>query len=287
MSKVAYLIVAHTNPQQLSRLISRLHDDQVFFAVHISLTASSPLEDFQRELEKSVPAAKVEFTGQRYKGTWGSFNLVKIAIELIRTALKAKPAHLVLISGQDYPIKSRSDFYKLLEENRETIFMPFKLVDWPANKTNRINSYFFPDIFNYGKSDKALLLARIITFLLPKRTFPQGLTPYTGRYWCILPYDAAAFLLNEYDTNKELTRYFKYVLIPEEQYFHTILMNSSFSSRMKNFTVSFADYTGPRTPVWRREHLDLLKSQDSPFARRFDPGIDNEVMDAIDRGILC
>jgi hypothetical protein len=187
--KIAYLILAHKNPQQLSRLISRLNKDGVYFSIHISLTASVPLDEFKKQIGSSFPDSNnIRFIDERYRGTWGSSDLIKTSIALIRSVLKFEVDSLVLISGQDYPIKRSKDFYELLAANKGKIFMEYKEVDWPKNKINRMNSYFFPEIFNFGKELNPPILSRLITRILPRRKFVEGMKLYTGRYWCILPF---------------------------------------------------------------------------------------------------
>ena len=98
---VAYLIMCHKNPHQVSRLISKLQSIHSTCFVHVDNLANFSPENIWGVLTK-----------KRYHGVLGSYSLVQISDELMRCAKEYERENGIhfkyycLISGQDYPIKS-------------------------------------------------------------------------------------------------------------------------------------------------------------------------------------
>ena len=98
--QIAFLISAHTDPQQLARLIRALPQEARFF-VHVDKKANI------REFEDAVRGiADVSFTHERYNVMWGSFGQVRYQMALIRQALAEAPdaEYFFSLSGLDYPL---------------------------------------------------------------------------------------------------------------------------------------------------------------------------------------
>ena len=105
--QIAYLILAHAQPQQIGRLTRRLAAPGVRFYLHID--ANTPDEAFaamQQEVARSCAAATWI---ARQPCRWGGFSLVDASLRLIEAALADDCDWLVLLSGQDYPLQSNAD----------------------------------------------------------------------------------------------------------------------------------------------------------------------------------
>ena len=119
--KIAYLILAHKNPGQLARLIAALSRPESVFYVHIDRKVKE--EPFRRALQTF--GADTIFVRERHTVSRGGFSIVEATLSLIRDCLAGadKVDRAVLLSGQDYPIKSCNQILQFFEESREQEFI--------------------------------------------------------------------------------------------------------------------------------------------------------------------
>lgn len=288
--KIAYIILVHKNPKQVARLINRLNTENVIFSIHVDLNANQ--DEFEKEIFlENINHDNIHFLKTRFKPRWGGFNTIKAAVCLIESVLKFNPSEIVYISGQDYPIMNNENIEQYLLKNRGNVLIEYEPASLELKIPNSTNRYYFADYFNYNpkgsfNSKEVPLLARILSKILPKRSFIKDIKPYIGRQWFILPLDVAKFIVAEYKSNKKLRNFYKYTIHPAEMYFQTLLLNSKFANRVINLRTIFADYNAPNPIVWRAEHIQTLKEQSMPFARKFDQTIDSKILDLIDDEIL-
>lgn len=147
------------------------------------------------------------------------------------------------------------------------------------------------------------LLVNLLTarFSNPKRmAVKHGIELYGGSAWWLLPDDMVNYLIeiSEDDAARLRFKPAEIVAAPEEVYFQTVLMNSSFGTRIKTnpkdmieqacktyaiFNPVGMQFTGhPYVfTIADTEELNLI-STDHFFARKFDEGIDSDVLDWLD-----
>lgn len=102
--RIAYLILAHHQPQHLGALIEQLDDGNAHFFVHID--RKSDIEPFRN----AVKSERAVFLDKRLPITWGKWNLVQATLDLLQRAYHESPsAHYQLLSGDSYPIKSNEE----------------------------------------------------------------------------------------------------------------------------------------------------------------------------------
>lgn len=284
--KAAYIILAHKNPKQVARMISRLNTKNTSFHIHVD--SSKDITKFEEEISKINQFQNIFFTENRYRPKWGGFNAIKAEVELLKAAVKATPDAILFISGQDYPIKSNRFLEEYLLQYKDKVLFQYQEVD--LSKPNTTDHYYFADYFDYKKDSfdykKVSIIARIMTKLLSKRTYLQNTTPYTGRVQFVMPADVAEYVIKEFEQNKTFNNHYKYTLMVDEQYFHTMLLNSKYKDRVVNTQTHYADYDAPHPVVWTSKDLAELAQQEALFARKFDTDIDETILDLIDEHIL-
>src|SRR5688572_16625647 len=182
--KIAYIILAHKNPDQLSRLINRLHTANSSFFVHIDKKVD--ILPFKRVLQKGQ-TDKIYFV-EREDGRWGRLGIVKGTIHALK-AIKdsqVKFDYIVLLSGMDYPLKSNTFIDRYFEQNYGRNFVTYTLLQEPSNWMPRLQYYHFNFLgkyFSYPSTSKSLKRKLMdIMLLLPlrfpsKREFPTYLQP--------------------------------------------------------------------------------------------------------------
>ena len=110
---LSYIILAHTLPKNLSRLISRLQGDNTYFYVHID--RKSEIAPFQDELKV---LRNVFILEERVDVTWSDISGVKaILVALKKITEHKRNGYCIFASGQDYPIKPIADLRSFLEAN--------------------------------------------------------------------------------------------------------------------------------------------------------------------------
>src|SRR5215471_14604184 len=101
---IAYIISAYKLPQQLARLVRRLRGEATSFFVHVDKKADpSVYTALVAELEHEPDVHFVK----RHTCYWGGFGHVSATLESMRLLLRLGTPfdYLVLLTGQDYPIK--------------------------------------------------------------------------------------------------------------------------------------------------------------------------------------
>ena len=123
-----------------------------------------------------------------------------------------------------------------------------------------------------------------------RRRFPDGYRPYGGSQFWSLPREAAAYVSRFAHEETSFVRFFEHVYIPDELFFPTVLLNSSFRDDVLNDNLRHIEWTpsddggGPR--VWRTEDFAELAGSSKLFARKFDVTVDEGILDLLDRRSL-
>lgn len=287
----AYIILAHRNPEQLHRLISRLHDNSSTFFIHIDkkvpLAAFSSLSEF---------GDKVQYVDRVYS-EWASFQLVEATLNGMK-AIRAAKQHfdvITLLSGQDYPIKTNNFLDDFFRDSPYTVFIEYFTIPnyerWQGRGgLFRIDKYFFGFKFYQRYSAKALnFLASFIPKL--RRKLPYNLIPYGGSQWWIMDMYALNYILDFINENPAYTSFHKATFAPDEIFFHTILLNSEDERISKSIVNDSKRYMHFKCKelhpdILTKADLDRIKNSDALFARKFDCEEDSNIFDAIDEVCL-
>lgn len=281
---VAYLIMGHKHPGQILRLIHSLKDSSAFFVIHIDKRASddvySPLRDY-------AAANPNVFLTKRIRCYWGGFGIARAMIECVKVAVRAGRHfdYAILLSGQDYPIKNAREIADFFEKNKGAEFIE----SFPLSKANRWT--------DHGGYFQAMNRVRYWTFFIRSRSFhlrltrkfPFGWEPHGGSQWWCLSKECILYIDSFIRRNPAFVRYFKYVLIPDESLFQSILSNSSFHDKIVNDDLRYIDWEHPNPNYPRTMEtgdFDYLRTSPKLFARKFEPDRSKNCLDLIDAELL-
>ena len=274
---IAYVISAYKNPEHLGRLIRRLHTGpETTFTVHVDRKTDDDVCDAMRAAVADLDVVFLE----RHACHWGGFGHVRASLKGIRAVLKSgrEPDHLILLSGQDYPIKSNSYIREFLERgDGRSFFLRFPLPteNWTNGGLDRIRRWHW----RYRGFHLSLPL---------RRTLPAGLAPWGGSAYWIMSRSALHTVTRFVDENPSYVRFFKHVDIPDELFFQTILLNSTEAERCVDFRLHYTEWSRAPAPA-------ILTSDDYPhlvespclFARKFDAAVDEMILELIDEHLLA
>src|SRR5918996_4250538 len=97
---IGYIILAHTLPEHLVRLVRRLESESACFFIHVDARAPS---DVMAEVERELGAAPHVQLLPRDRVHWAAFSQVEAVLEGVRELLewRADVDYGVLLTGQD------------------------------------------------------------------------------------------------------------------------------------------------------------------------------------------
>jgi Core-2/I-Branching enzyme len=277
VTRIAYVVSAYKHPRQLGRLLRRLSTPNATFAVHVDRkTSKSIFLEMQREAE-AVP--DVHFL-ERHVSHWRGFGHVRATLKGIADALERHPDfdYVVLLTGQDYPLRPPRHLEDVLGRAQGRSFLTWRALPWsgwqPRGGMHRIEDWH---LVTYRKVHGSLPLRRHI---------PGGLAPYGGgAYWC-LARRAVEYTHDFVQRKPEYVRFFRHVLVPDELFFQTILLNSPLRDTIVNDHLRFIDWSeDPGPTILRMEHLPALIGSGKLFARKFDATVDGRILDELDARI--
>ena len=275
---INYLILAHHNYEHITRLIGSLNAPGTNFFVHI---------DKRNGVNYSNLAANVFVIQERVKVNWGCYSMVEATLRLIRMAVSVRPAdYYVLLSGADYPIRSNEYIERVLSTGHE--FIDLKQAPFPRKPMSRFTFYFIE--YNKKKKNLQWVFFRSFEAIMRKlgirRKVPFPV--FAGSQWWALTGSCINYILDTLSDSQYIP-FFKYSLIPDEAFFHTIIGNSPFLDQVAN-SLTFTHWTEKYSPLMiNEEHLEIFKrlkeepdAEPQVFARKFDKD-NRHLLDVIDR----
>jgi hypothetical protein len=108
--KLAHLILAHSQPQQLNRLINALQHPDAAFYIHLDRKTDS------RPFLELIQGKNIFFVRKRENVRWGAYSMVQATLNGFEEILAAGVAYryVNLLSGQDYPLQSSEKIHEWL-----------------------------------------------------------------------------------------------------------------------------------------------------------------------------
>ncbi len=239
MKTPAYIVLAHAQPVQFQRLVAALRDHG---AIHAHIDARSDAALFRQP--------GVMMLDQRVKVRWGGFSIIEATIHLLHAALRSGKhfSHVVLLSGDSYPLASPSAIARFLAGSDRNYI---NLVPMPApavgKPIERLTRFYLEQTPRKSKVPGAwhLVNSRIHRDFRPSF---GGMDPHGGSQWWALTRDAAKWILEEIDRRPEYVRFCRHTSIPDEHFFHTLLASSPFRHSLEPSLV-YADFSGPIAPA--------------------------------------
>lgn len=287
--ELAYILSAYKYPEQLIRLIHRLNANSTSFFVHVDRKTDDRI---YREMVKGLSdCPNVRFL-KRHKCDWGGFGHVAATLEGIAEVFRTDTRfdYAILLTGQDYPIKSNRHIAAFFEEHKGKLFLeffPLPTDTWQnrgiVGGMDRIEAWHWH------------IFKRHIWFppgrRFPiKRRFPKGFRPFGGSsYWC-LPRECIEYIYELTKRNRTFVHFFRYVDVPDEIFFQTIILNSPFERMTVNDNLRYIDWKDLNSSspaiLCKNDFVNIATSPNL-FARKFDMAIDADVLDLIDEKILA
>lgn len=237
--RIAYLILAYNDPNQLHRLIRALNFNSDFF-VHID--KKSDIKDFSFLFNYK----NVFVVNDRVDVSWGGFSVVNATKKLVLAFLNYEEEccysykKVLLLSGVCYPIKNNKEIHSFFDENKAINFIKGMNVSKTNFKIheNSIVHYHYYDVPSFRIHFIKRVLRRFLfwfSYIIKKS---KSITIdgkhwdiYHGSQWWALNVDVLRILSQKFN-NEEINNYFKYSMASDENYFHTLYYNSDFDKEV-------------------------------------------------------
>lgn len=282
----AFLILVHNNPTYVARLVKSLVSPNHYFFIHVDKKSK---EDFSN-LETFPNCALVK---KRVSCNWGGFSLVKATLNLLEEADSAQNfAYFHLLSGADYFCSTNEKFDDFFNKTDKSFLdisdgTPF---EW------RLKIYTFNDIINRRGKWKNILwhTDNIQKKLLPYITIRKPLKEkfYYGSQWFSLSREIVHYVLDFCKVHRFFVRRFHLTFVPDESFFHMIIMNGPLANQIVPNNLRFIDWKRkiPKEPLPRTldmdDYKDIIHSK-SFFCRKISVTQSAELLNKLDelRGI--
>ena len=288
--RIAYLVAAHRNMEQVARMIRALSAPGDTFFVHVDARADRKAgRNLLSDLMKSVGSGSDVRAVKRHRVRWGHWSQVRATLEAIKAVVDSGSGfdRVAFLSGQDYPIKSRAYIREFLTRHpREEFIESFSLVapnrwsqwgDWFSSKSRTRYWHWHLGLRNHW------------LHIPIQRKVALGMTPHGGSNWWCLTGSAVEYVHEFTASHPQVSRYFRHAFLPDEFFFQTILANSAFASRITGDNLTLTDSsspTGPWPTVFDSRWLPTLLASPKLFARKFDAAYDATVLDRLDEMLL-
>lgn len=277
MSKgpVVVAVLSHRDPPLLARLVDRiLEGDNTVALIHHdprSQPHGIPLGDRVRAVPDARPC------------DWGRMSL---ALGMTRTFAAAQAQvpdleWLLLISGQDYPVRHLRDVEADLDASGADAMLRYFRVDprpghdehpWQTRCRQR-----YLHRLRIPRSRRSMPFPR-------RHPFGAGTDLFIGDMWVNLRASALDHVLEQERRRGDLTAYFDRCSVPDEAYVPTLLLNDADELRVECARKRYIDWTPgephPRTLDLR--DLPATTGSSDYFARKVDSATSATLLTALD-----
>lgn len=304
----AYLVLSHTDPPLVARLVDRLLRGDPDCVVVVDHQADGPPLSL-------TPSPRLHLRRSARPGGWGGFGLVAAVLDaLVWMRSELDPDWVVLLSGQDYPAVPPAQTAARLRSDGHDAYVELwhDLAGPPATVVQRWwhARYFFRwslTPLNLPARGEGLRegLQRRISFAQPwvfiwslqrgggtriglrrRRTpFGPGFTCRGGSQWFALSRKALASVIDQVERRPEIVRHYRRTLIPDESFFNTLIANDP-DLRLADSNLHFWRFDGPgdsHAAVLEPADLPAIERSGRPFVRKVDA--DGELVAELDRRI--
>lgn len=266
MTRVAFLVLAHTNPFQIRHLVNRLETGGHKVFIHYDRRSGDDLSIIHDRL---IP--------QRISAFHGGFSLVRATLLLMHAAMEdSSYDYFMLLSGQCFPVNGNSWLVERLKGGKLFISYHRMPVDLFAKRLDRLEHFYFEGSGLVRKT------VNRVARKLPKRDFVKGMSvwPYCGSQWWCLPNEVVKYILGYVDRFPSYVRFMSTTAYSDEVFFHSIISNMAIEERMAPalFYARFDPKTNrpvifgtPEAPISEipREHVFVARKFDSRLSDAF------------------
>lgn len=274
MAKIAFILLAHKDPEGLIAQAERLTKAGDYVSIHFDANAKPA--HFEQIRSALAPNPNVTFSAKRHKCGWGAWSLVAATLDAVRAAVSAFPAatHFYMLSGDCMPVKSGEYARAFLDGEYVDYIESFDYFasDWikTGMKEDRL-------IYRHWFNERTQPRRFYASYELQKRfgltrKIPEDIQMMIGSQWWCLRRQTIEKVLEFCKDRPEVLRFFSTTWIPDETFFQTIVRHVTPRNEIRTRTLTYLIFTDYGMPVvFCNDHHDMLLRQDYLFARKISP----------------
>jgi hypothetical protein len=269
---LAFVITAYKQPTQFRRLIDALWHPDDYFVVHID--ANTPEAVRRQFIDAAQGRRNIEFIPS-IPVFWSGFSLCQAEWNAIEALVRRGGdwTHLMNITGQDFPLKTRDQMLADLARHPHANHM--QILELSALRPHFRRRFHWVCLELAGK-------LRRLPIPYPR---PRGFrNDWFGEGWHILSREFCEWAV-EAPVADACLRYFRYVKHPHESWMQAIMMASPFADTVmpdNRRMIQWVRNSG-NPKILTLEDLPALAASTDFFARKFDEAVDSNVLDALAR----
>lgn len=248
--KIAILMLCHTLPQQINDFIEKFDCNCFDFHLHV---------DKKSEIQPSIKKRDNIFfvpDDKRVDVRWGRFSQVEATLILIEQALQTVSYdYFWLCSGQDFPIKKDTEIKEFFRRKDCNFISLFSSRNNPINcvintQRDKRCEIVYPS-WMIGKAYWQRGIKKLYniitggtgyTFPFIRRRPPEGLNLFFGSQWWCINRSTMEWITGYVKEHRSIIDYFRTTLVPDESFFHTLVMNSPYSNNV-SCNLVYMDWT--------------------------------------------
>lgn len=291
MSRHAYLIIVHKNPEQVAKLLGTLDDERNLIVVHCDKKMGN--EDVEIIRNAPIACARLKVL-QKYDILWGSYAQVEVEMHLLKESFGRGCSYYHLLSGEDLPLRSQDEIHAFFDGSGKEFIACNPQFEWPAvldarvrqrHLQNRNTSIFFKAI------DKVWVgVQRFAGVNLQDSDARYG---YGSNWFSITDRLASDLISNE----EWVQSHFAHALCADEIFLQTFALTFGYQDSLYKPANAGDKWGNMRLVDWDRGegiHPYTLRGKDYEwamstgmmFGRKFSTDVDSEVIDKIVDAIL-
>ena len=234
MTRQAYLITAYKDGEALYDLVNGLDpEDEVYIHIDKKSEHEMAADPFVQKLRERK-GCHLFF---EYSVTWGGYSHVEAMLLLMREAIKdGTDKYIHMVTGEDMLIIPAADIKKRFTEtdDKDKIYLDYiEEKDFNDEVKKRYETYFWfknSDLRNPFVWHFKNFIRGIQKLFGVKRKSLGGFDElYKGLFYISLPGDCAKDIQDHLSAHPEYENDLKRTELPEEFFFHTLLLNDGFA----------------------------------------------------------
>jgi hypothetical protein len=218
MSDLAVVVLAHSDPAHLLRLVNALEDLPVF--VHCDAKTKPAVYGRMRTLPRRAAMLP------RIDTRLSSWSLVAAELVGLRASLRATTAdHIAVLSGADYPLVPVEELRRVLRRWTGHSYLynrPLPFAQWNSSRRQDGGEWRMRYRFLTRRDNIRLWHGKPVRWPV-RRSVPDGLELRASSQWKIYSREHAQLLLRVVDTRPDLIRFWRTSFTPDETFAASIL----------------------------------------------------------------
>lgn len=288
IDKHAYMILCHTNFEQLILLLKLLDYENNDIYIHIDKKVTKyPYEKIKNAVSKSRL-----FFSKRINVNWGGYSQIRAELILLKMATKTNHSYYHLISGACLPLHSQEYIHDFFRKNQGKEFIRAENISDVENRflIFRLKTYhFFQEQIGRNQDDKdhwyysADRRLQKIQRLIGINRIQERIEYYYGDQWFSVTEDLAKYII---ENEKKIRKYMKYSICVDEIIIQTLAMMSPYKNNIVGNCCRLIDWNRGRPYIFREDDYSQLINSKMIFARKFDINVDAKIINMLSEYIV-